>query len=185
MATRSSTIDRDLGMRRIVREMTSAQNAVVTIGIQQGSINAEGTDIAEYGFTNEFGGTVTHEGIRVRIPQRSFMRTAWDENLSRINGRINTEYAQILAGNSTLFVAMRRVGLFVETAIKTKIGSNIQPANAPITIRMKGSDRTLINTNAMLNSIIYVVNINGQVNAAPQERHVQQANLPVIYDIAR
>jgi hypothetical protein len=143
------TRDIDLGMKKFMKELDGAKSMDVVIGIQSQSVNEEGVDIATYGIANEFG-----DG---KIPERSFMRSAWDENLPRIIDNMQENLEEVKAGKSKFNLALHKVGLLVETLIKQKIGSNIQPANHPETIKRKGSSKTLIDTSAMLNSIRYVV----------------------------
>jgi hypothetical protein len=145
----SYTRDIDLGLKKFMKELAGAQSVDVVIGIQSQSVNEDGLDIATYGIANEFGDN--------KIPERSFMRSAWDENLSRITDNMQENLEEVKAGKSSFNLALHKVGLLVETLIKQKIGSNIQPANHPATIKAKGSSRTLIDTSAMLNSIRYVV----------------------------
>ena len=142
--------DKDLGLQRFIAQLQVAKRVEVVIGLQEGDTNG-GQSIAEYGAYNEYG---TGD-----IPERSFMRTSFDENNRRISQDIATQYDLVKQGKKTVYAALGMVGLRHEADIKTKIGSNIQPANSPITIARKGSSRTLIDTGAMLAAVRYIIRI--------------------------
>lgn len=150
MATRRNLIDRDLGLRRFLRELETARNVEVVIGIQEGSTNsATNATIAEYGMANEFG--------TQNIPERSFMRTAFDETRPKIVQQIDRQYGRVQAGEITMRTALGLIGEYHQRDIVRKIDTNIPPPNAPETIARKGSSHTLIDTGAMRSSIRYIM----------------------------
>lgn len=177
--------DKDMGLQKFMRELQKANNAEVVIGIQEGSNNGEGQSIAEYAAYNEYGGIAKHEGGTrytksggktrfvsnsfmgpvhgvttahdIVIPERSFMRSTFDEKTKEISADFAAKYDLMKQGKMTAFKALSLVGLKHESDIKAKISSNIAPANAASTIRKKGSSKTLIDTGAMLASVRYVV----------------------------
>lgn len=143
------TIDRDLGLRRFIRELQIAKVTEVVIGVQQGDMNGEGKQIAQYAAYNEFGSG--------RTPERSFMRTAFDENLPALQRDMEKRYTEVVEGTKTVYQALGLVGLYHQEVIKQKINDNVPPPNSPVTIALKGSSRTLIDTSAMKNSIHYII----------------------------
>jgi hypothetical protein len=145
----ANVIERDLGLRRFVAEMQNARNASVVIGLQEGDVNGEGKSIATYGAENEFGTT--------KIPERSFMRSAFDEKAQDISRSISAKFNKVQAGAMTVHSALSILGEEHQDHIKRKIGSNIQPGNSHVTIAQKGSSQTLIDTGAMLNSVRYIL----------------------------
>lgn len=140
--------DKDMGLQRILREINEAKSAFVEVGIPEGA-QADGMTVAEYGAYNEFGTS--------KIPERSFMRSTFDENVSKIQQDMQKQYDAVLAGNTTAYRALLTVGMKHAEQIKQKIRSGIAPANAPATIARKGSAKTLIDTGAMVQSINAVV----------------------------
>ena len=142
------TTDRDLGMQRILRQLRAARTVEVVIGVQEGAVNGN-ESIAQYAMYNEYGTS--------RTPARSFMRSTFDEKVGELRQDMDARYGQMLAGQIDIRRALGLVGLRHQSEIQTKISSNIQPANHPYTIARKGSNRTLIDTGAMRNSIRYVV----------------------------
>ena len=142
--------DRDLGLKAFIRQLDIARVVEVTVGIHADKFS-KGESIAYYGAVNEFG---TDDG---HIHERPFMRSSFDENISAINEDLALQYHLVMMGQSTVKRGLSIVGMKHVSRIKTKITSNIQPANAPSTIKRKKSSRTLIDTGAMLNSVHYVV----------------------------
>lgn len=116
-------------------------------------IESSETDADHDGVTNlliaavhEFG---TDDG---RIPQRSHIRSYFDEERKKIERFAASKAGQVLDGRITLRQALEQIGLLMLSLHKKKIRSSIPPPNAPSTIARKGSDKTLIDTGQMLNS---------------------------------
>lgn len=146
----SSTKDIDKGFKAFKQELQRAKNATVEIGIHQDSIN-DGLSIAEYAAYNEFG--------TIDIPERSFMRSTFDEKQSEINADMAKRYKQVIDGKIGVHRALSLIGMRHAQDIQEKIGSNIQPANSEATIARKKSTKTLIDTGAMRQSIRHVVKL--------------------------
>lgn len=142
--------DKDLGLNRFIAQLQVAKRAEVVIGLQEGDTNG-GKSIAEYGAYNEYG---TGD-----IPERSFMRTSFDENSRRISQDISAQYDLVKQGKALVHHALRWVALRHIVDIKQKINSNIQPANSPKTIARKGSSATLIDTGAMRDAVREIIRI--------------------------
>lgn len=141
---------KDMGFEAFKQELEIAQTANVTIGIHEGSGSVDGVTIAEYAAYNEYG--------TKHIPERSFMRTTFDDEVNNIQNQMTAQWAQVLVGKTTVYRALSLIGLRHEIKVKEKINSNIQPKNAPSTIEKKKSSRTLIDTGTMLNTVRYVLN---------------------------
>ena len=145
----SNVTDRDLGLKAFIRQLEEAKVCEVAIGVLEGSANREGLSIAEYAACNEYGTD--------SIPERSFMRSAFDENRHGISVVMGQQFAKVKRGEKSVRSSLEHLGMYHQKHIKEKIGSNIQPPNHPETIRRKKSSRTLIDNGDMLNSVHYVV----------------------------
>lgn len=145
-----TVIDRDLGLRRFLRELDHAKTASVVIGLQEGD-TAHGQTIAEYAAYNEFGTS--------KIPERSFLRSTFDERLEVMRRMMASQYDSAMEGRTTIYDALRRIGLQHETDVKQKIRDLKTPPNAPATIAKKGSANPLIDTGAMVNAVRYVLRL--------------------------
>lgn len=144
-----NVIDRDFGLKKIMRELQNAKNVFVTVGVHEGERNSEGLNIAEYGAYNEFGTS--------KIPERSFMRSTFDEKQEKIKSDFDSQFARLIEGKNNLYRSLAYVGERHQQDIQSKIKSGVDPANAQSTIDRKGSSKTLIDTGALVQSIRYVV----------------------------
>ena len=120
---------------------------------------------------HEFGATIkpkkgkylaipTKTGIilkeEVKIPERSFVRTSFDnkQNIKKIVDEAKNVYDLKIEPNKIL----DRIGLKMTAEIQKKIKSNISPANAPITTEMKGGKtKTLIDTGRMVQGVTHKI----------------------------
>jgi len=142
-----------------IAEIEKFGSSYVKIGFQEGSVTKSqvkgnrrkeaGKSMPQIAAENEFG-TKT-------IPQRSFMRTSFDENRQRINNAIESEYEKIITGQSTTRKSLNLLGLFGVDLIQEKIRVIHYPPNSPNTIAMKGSSKPLIDFDQMVQSVRHKV----------------------------
>ena len=152
-------VDRDLGYNQIMAEIQRFRKAKVLIGFQETTvthtqtkgdrIKQPGLSMAQIAAQNEFGTD--------RIPQRSFMRTSFDENLNRIQKLIYNQYSAVTNGKKTADKALGLIGTFVADLMRKKIRQITTPPNSPRTIAIKKSSKPLIDFGQMVASISYVV----------------------------
>jgi hypothetical protein len=143
--------DTDLGLKKFIKELAEADRVFVTVGVHQGEKDADGTDIAEYAAANEYGTD--------NIPSRPFMRTTFDANISKIQGRMDYGYRRVQEGFGTTFAVMSRIGAWYADQVQNTIETvDFLPRLKDATVKAKkGSTKTLIDSGAMKNSIRYVV----------------------------
>lgn len=159
---RNVVADIDLGLDDILKEIKKLSKLQLLIGVQEGSITSRetkgyntrdaGINVAGYAAQNEFG---TNE-----IPQRSFMRSSFDENLTRIESFITLKYGQVIDGNISARDAVGLVGQAMTGTIQRKIRQITFPPNSALTIARKGSSKPLIDFGQMIASIRYVIRTN-------------------------
>lgn len=159
LTAKISVKDKDLGLKKIVAQLKSLGKKEVLVGIQEGSTTESvsnggrtsiaGTLIADYATENEFGNS--------KIPERSFMRSAWDENLEIIEHITEVQYAKIVDGKNNVNTSLNLIGRAVEGLIKQKIRQIEFPPNAQRTIAKKGSSKPLIDFGNMINAVRYTV----------------------------
>ena len=142
-------MDKDLGMKKIMREFRNANKAELVVGVHEGSKDADGYNIAEYATANEFG---TED-----IPSRPFMRTAFDENKPAYIRYM--EKATAAVGEKTFASIVYTLGMKSTQDIQSTITKrNFLPALSKETVkRKKGSTKTLVDTGAMVNSIRHII----------------------------
>ena len=140
------TKDIDRGWSRIKRELKRMGGISVEVGVHaDAGTSDDGTPIALYAAANEYG--------TERIPERSFMRSTFDESRAEVKSlgvRLvrGVEDGKLSPERAAGFLGEHYVGL-----VKDKILSNIPPPNKPATVQRKGSSRTLVDNGFLLNSI--------------------------------
>lgn len=108
---------------------------------------AEGRQVIDIAVDNEFGTD--------RIPERPFMRTAAKELEPEMAALGDKLLAAVIAGTMTVDHALDVIGLKAQAGFKKRLTEGPWTPNAPMTIAKKGSDRPLIDTGQMRDSIQY------------------------------
>lgn len=91
----------------------------------------------------------------IKIPERSFLRSGFDENNRRILKQTERAIAQVLDGKLSADDMLEICGQQFATAIKKYMRNLSSPANHPFTKEQKGSSNPLIDTGGLLESITY------------------------------
>lgn len=90
------------------------------------------------------------------IPARPTLEPAVEENAERIGQMYREAIKVALQGGNPSHI-LEKIGLYASNKAKAKFGSDDLVPNAPSTIKQKGSDRPLIDTGQLRNSVTYVV----------------------------
>ncbi len=148
---------RDSGTKRqraILTALNKQDGAFLEVGIFAEALTDDGEQISNYAAANEFG---------INIPERSFMRTAFDENVRKFEQRAAKQERLIVDGKKTIKGALASVGFDIVKAITTKIKSNIPPPLSEARLAQKPPiTKTLVETGAMLRSLTAKVTIGGK-----------------------
>ena len=140
--------------RRFMQTLKELGDLEVRIGYQHGEATEDdGTDICDIAAWNELG-TVT-------APSRPFMRQSVDNNEAQINGFLQTQKQRLLAGESAQQV-LNSIGIFQKALIQKTIVDGSFVPNAQATIVAKDSDRPLIDSGRMRQSVNYVIKRKGE-----------------------
>lgn len=140
----------DKGWNRIQRDAAQLSRLYVDVGIQSDAgADNDGEPIIDRAFSNEFG--------KGRIPERSFIRSAFDEQQAKLNVLKNRLLNGVIDGKLSPERAAGLLGQQHEKDIKDKIRSITTPPLSKVTIARKKSSKPLIDTGQMLNSVRYVV----------------------------
>lgn len=149
-----SVVDKDLGWKKILRNMRKIDAKAVKVGIQAGDKASDGkTDLAYVANLHEFGSPGG------KIPERSFIRSAIDKNEHKIDNLSDGLALKILGGYVTVCGALDLIGLKVTGMIQEQITDGDYVPLAPATIRRKKnhSDKPLIDTGHMFQSVRHVI----------------------------
>ena len=151
---RSSFVDIDRGYKRFKRSVKSLKGDYTKVGIQQGSDLGE-RDIGEMvtiGSVHEFGAP------KRNIPERSFMRTSFDENMNSIFNLQVQLLEKAKLGIISSKEALSILGEYATTKVKKKIKEIKHPPLKNPSKRRSGGGvpNPLIDTGQMINSITHV-----------------------------
>ena len=145
--------------KRYMKELKELSELAVRVGYQreQGAGFATGNDsfradLVDIAMWNELGTT--------NIPSRPFMRDSVDKHMTEINQMFEAQNDSLLNG-STARDILETVGLFAQDLMQTEIDQGDFIANSPFTIKKKGSDKPLIDTGTMKNSVHYWITKKG------------------------
>lgn len=93
----------------------------------------------------------------ITIPERPFLRVGIRRNLDFFARLSRRNLVLVARGQSTIPVALGQLGAAAAGKVKQEIVDGSWAPNAPSTVRAKGSDRPLIDTGALRQSVTYVV----------------------------
>lgn len=140
--------------KKFYAEVDRLKEQEVFIGFQSGKKQheskdgGEGVDMAEVAMFNELGTSTS--------PSRPFLRQTVDDNEAEINAFVENATRQIAKGGSAE-QCLKRMGAFGVKLVQEKIVSGTFKPNAPSTIKGKGSEKPLIDTGQMRQSVHYVI----------------------------
>ncbi|WP_205419962.1 hypothetical protein [Aeribacillus pallidus] len=93
----------------------------------------------------------------VTIPERSFLRSGYDENIDYISKKTESMIDDVIAGNIDPDAFADMIGQEFAGLIQKKLRSITDPPNSPITIGVKGSSNPLMDTGHLVGSIRHEV----------------------------
>jgi len=146
--------DIDRGWNGIMRDLKNLDDSFTKVGVQQGETRQDGaetSDMVIVAAVNEFG-TRT-------IPERPFMRNAFDKNKGKIKKVQDELYSRILQNRISPRQGLGLLGEAMERLTKKEITDLRTPPNAPATVAKKGSSNPLIDTGQLRQSITHVETI--------------------------
>lgn len=95
--------------------------------------------------------TLPREGERLRIPERSFLRSAVDDKQDDVVDAAPEEITAMMKGEKDAYQVMRALGQVLQEAVIERVarGTDLAP-NDPFTIALKGHARPLIGKTGVL-----------------------------------
>ncbi len=146
--------DIDLGWRNVTGQLKLLDGSRIRIGLPpDGKTSGRYSmdKLIEVGFSNEFGAG--------SIPERSFVRSAFDENFSSLKLIITFEMNKILSGFGSALRSLNVIGKKVKDDIRGKILTGPFAPLSSRTIAKKGHSTPLIETHQLLNSIQFIARL--------------------------
>src|ERR1700682_419186 len=136
---------KDSGYARLLTNVKGAQGAV-KVGVSDIMHTKANMPCDELGKFHEFG---------LGVPQRSFLRGWVDENREAIRRQLGFYTEMTLRGSMTWRAALTKFGEWAVAGIHARMRAHIPPPLAASTVKRKGSDIPLIDTQELYNAIIF------------------------------
>lgn len=162
--------DVDNGYKALVERIYGLKKSKVAVGIFEadgGQPHGDGVTVADVAAWNEFG-TDT-------IPERSFLRAWFDENIARAQEALHRLMVRVVEGKLTKEQALEQFGLWVQGEVQKRIAQGIPPPNAQSTIDAKGSSKPLIDTGQLRSSVTFGVDRgDGEMRVKPSGAQISR-----------
>lgn len=118
-------------------------------GVKVGILGGEASDVLMAAIANEFG---TED-----IPERSYIRATMREHHEKYKSALQKGIQKVASGAMSMEQMLGLIGIEVVKDVQMTMRHLKEPANAPSTIKAKGSANPLIDTGRLLNSIHFEV----------------------------
>jgi hypothetical protein len=147
---------KDRGLTKIKQNLEAPAESVA-VGWLGGS-HGDGMTNAQLAAIHELG--VPERGIPARAPVATMMRTS----SNKISETIEKLSARVLDGSATKEQALGLLGTLAASELKKTIasGPHLPPPLKPATVARKKSDRPLVDTGRLVNSISWKVKREGE-----------------------
>lgn len=166
--------ERQDGTKESVVALANEFGATITIPEKQSTVYKKIKDDGSYALggrfvkrkKSNFAQDVVIPEHTVTIPPRPFMRNA-REGLEK---KLQKVVQSGLEREESMSRILMQCGIAMRNAIVESIDSNIQPGNAPSTIKRKGSSHTLIDTGQLRSSVQSSLIIDGKEELISKEK---------------
>lgn len=156
--------------KKYIKKLKSLNNSKILIGIT-GTFDSNLLMIAS---VNEFGINITvtpkmraflhYKGLHlspgtneIKIPERSFIRDGFDDNIAKITKIIENKLDSFLFGKINKSVFLNFIGLQLSSILQKHLTDLKSPGNHPFTVEEKGSSNPLIDSGRLRQAISYEV----------------------------
>lgn len=154
----------------LLKELEYIDEHIVRIGVlgeddshmvMIASVNEFGVDIQVTEkmrkYLHKMGLHLKKSTTKITIPERSFIRSTFDENEDKLERYAEKLLQGVLDGKITGKQCLERIGEYLRTKISSKIRDIKEPPNHPFTQKMKAIDNPLIDSGRLRQSITYEV----------------------------
>ncbi len=137
------------GVAKLGLRLRALAASRVLVGIPEGKTEPDGTSTAQVGAWNEFGTATIHE--------RPWLRTGITRNLPYFKRVNEANLRAVMDGRMAVGTALDILGVAAAGKVKENLIKGPWTPNAPSTIAAKGSDKPLIDSTQLVNSISHEV----------------------------
>lgn len=139
--------------QRLYKQINKLKEGQVFVGFPEGEAthtgpNGESADMALIAAYNEFGTSTT--------PARPFLKQTIDGNKDKIKAMSEQTVKDIADGKSAE-QCLKQLGAYGVKLVQETIANGSFEPNAPQTVKKKGSDKPLIDTGQMRQSVHYII----------------------------
>ena len=138
--------------RRYFAALKKLSDLEVQVGFQGDQTTGDGTSLAEIAAYNELGTST--------IPARPFMKQSFENHEEELRAACERVNSALAVGQS-VEQALNALGVAIKGLVQTEIVDGGFTENAPSTIKKKKSDRPLIDTGTMRQSVNYAIKRRG------------------------
>lgn len=135
----------DHGFDNIVRQALKLDGKGVKVGIRRGKGAHDGTDMLDIAVYNHFG-TAT-------IPARPFVSDCAEKNAGQIQEAQKRLVYRVYQGSLSADGALAQLGAWYVNVQKGHILHGGWTPNAPATVKRKGSNKPLVDTGQLVNTV--------------------------------
>lgn len=140
-----------------IPQVTRSLRELGSYSVEVGIFGSDDSFYAMIAGVHEFGVTILKETGNIIIPERSFLRSTFDEKSNDWYNFIKKRIPKIITGGMKARQLMELLGAKVVSDIQKKIKDIQDPPNAPSTIVAKGSSNPLIDTGGLRMRVTYRV----------------------------
>ena len=127
----------------------------VRVGFQAGDTEEDGTPLTNIAYWNEHG-TMNKDGS-VHSPARPFMHDSVQNNIEKTSHLCTSPANQLVTSKMSTQQSLEGIGVKMVSLVQKEIRNGDFAANAPSTIRAKGSSKPLIDSGRMRQSVTFVI----------------------------
>lgn len=140
-----------------IPQITSSLSDLGKYSIEVGIFGSDDSYYAMIAGVHEFGITIQKETGSMIIPERSFLRSTFDEKSEKWFNFVNKQLPKLLHSQINAYTLCERLGARMAADIQIKITELDTPPNAESTIKQKGSSNPLIDTGGLRMRVTYRV----------------------------
>jgi len=124
--------------------------------VQEYGIKIDVTDKMR-NYLNYIGIHLKKDTTEINIPERSFLRSSFDQNKNNIFERGNRLLRRVVHLEIPVYAFFEVLGQYIVGLVQEYLTSLSEPTNHPATIEHKGSSNPLVDTGRLRDSITYKV----------------------------